>query len=227
MIAGLSQKTTGEITLDGQMIDKPGPDRGIVFQSPSLIPWLTAKENVALAVRKVFLELSESEIDGVAEYFLGRVGLLESADKRAMELSNGMQQRVGIARAFSLSPKLLLMDEPFGMLDSFTRMQLQDVLMETWNRTRVTSIMVTHDVNEAILMSDRIIVMTQGPHARVGHEIKVHLERPRSIKQLLGNPEFYELKNRVLECLESHETSHAPVKSSPSEEGIRTLGSTC
>jgi nitrate/nitrite transport system ATP-binding protein len=203
MVAGLAGISDGVIVLDGREIDKAGPDRGLVFQAPSLVPWLTAHQNVMLGVDRVFAHASTTERNNVAAYYLGRVGLGASMHKRAAELSNGMKQRVGIARAFALDPKLLLLDEPFGMLDSLTRWELQEVLMEVWTRSRVTAIMVTHDVDEAILLADRVVMMTNGPRARIGRVMDVPLPRPRTREALLAHPRYYELRESLLEFLSS------------------------
>ncbi|EFO31170.1 nitrate ABC transporter, ATPase subunits C and D [Roseibium sp. TrichSKD4] len=169
MVAGLNPITEGAIILDGTHVTQAGPDRAVVFQAPSLMPWLTAYENVALGVDKVYPDASKQEKRDVIEYYLSKVGLADAMQKPAVDLSNGMKQRVGIARAFALSPKLLLLDEPFGMLDSLTRWELQDVLMDVWKRTQVTAICVTHDVDEAILLADRVVMMSNGPNARIGN----------------------------------------------------------
>jgi nitrate/nitrite transport system ATP-binding protein len=202
MIAGLTDITEGVIVLDGREIAAAGPDRGIVFQAPSLVPWLTAHENVALGVARVYPHASPAERRDTVEYYLGRVGLADAMHKRAAELSNGMKQRVGIARAFALSPKLLLLDEPFGMLDSLTRWELQDVLMEVWARNRITAIIVTHDVDEAILLADRVVMMTNGPRAKVGRILDVALPRPRTRRALLAHPRYYELREALITFLE-------------------------
>ncbi len=198
MMAGLNDISEGGIILDGKEIDGAGPDRGIVFQAPSLVPWLSAADNVMLGVRQVFPHISEAERREIVDHYLGRVGLTDAASKRASELSNGMKQRVGIARAFALSPKMLLLDEPFGMLDSLTRWDLQEVLMEVWARTRLTAIVVTHDVDEAILLADRVVMMTNGPNARVGRIMDVPLPRPRTRKALLEHPDYYKLREELL-----------------------------
>jgi len=208
MVAGLNEISNGGIILDGKEIAGAGPDRGVVFQAPSLFPWLSARENVALGVEKVFPHGSKQERNDIVEYYLSRVGLAESMDKRASELSNGMKQRVGIARAFALSPKLLLLDEPFGMLDSLTRWELQEVLMEVWKRTQVTAICVTHDVDEAILLADRVVMMTNGPNAKVGKVMEVDLPRPRTRKQLLEHPDYYRYREELLGFLEEYEHGH-------------------
>jgi len=202
MIAGLTEITEGGIILDGREIAAPGPDRGLVFQAPSLVPWLTAYQNVALGVGRVFQHATPAERRDIAEYYLGRVGLADAMGKRAADLSNGMKQRVGIARAFALAPKLLLLDEPFGMLDSLTRWELQEVLMEVWAKNRITAIVVTHDVDEAILLADRVVMMTNGPRARVGRVLEVPLPRPRTRRALLAHPQYYQLRENLIEFLE-------------------------
>ena len=161
--------------MDGRRVTGLGPDRGVVFQSPSLFPWMTAMENVLLGVEQVFPHGSKRERREIAEYYLNRVGLVDALDKRAAELSQGMRQRVGIARALALKPKLLLLDEPFLL----TRTELQDVLLEVWRRDRITAIMVTHDVDEALFLSDRVVMMTSGPQAKVGDVLPVEFPRPR------------------------------------------------
>jgi nitrate/nitrite transport system ATP-binding protein len=198
MMAGLNDISEGVIVLDGREIDGAGPDRGIVFQAPSLVPWLSALDNVTLGVNQVFPHIAAAERREIAEHYLARVGLADALHKRASELSNGMKQRVGIARAFALQPKLLLLDEPFGMLDSLTRWDLQKVLMEVWTRTKLTAIVVTHDVDEAILLADRVVMMTNGPNAKVGRILEVDLPRPRSRKALLEHPDYYRLREELL-----------------------------
>ena len=205
MAAGLNEISDGGIVLDGREIDVAGPDKAVVFQAPSLMPWLTARQNVALGVERVYPHTSRSERKDIIEYYLDRVGLGDAMDKMAADMSNGMRQRVGIARAFALSPKLLLLDEPFGMLDSLTRWDLQDVLIEVWNRTKVTAIMVTHDVDEAILLADRVVMMTNGPQATIGKILDVDLPRPRDRKALLEHPKFYAYRQEVLQFLAEYE----------------------
>ncbi|MEM0900001.1 MAG: nitrate ABC transporter ATP-binding protein [Pseudomonadota bacterium] len=210
MIAGLNPITEGTIILDGKHITEAGPDRAVVFQAPSLMPWLTAYENVALGVDRVYPDASKQERNDVVEYYLQRVGLADAMHKAANDLSNGMKQRVGIARAFALSPKLLLLDEPFGMLDSLTRWELQDVLMDVWKRTQVTAVCVTHDVDEAILLADRVVMMSNGPNAKIGNIMEVDLERPRSRKMLLDHPDYYAYREELLEFLEAYEGGADP-----------------
>jgi len=205
MTAGLNEISSGAIVLDGRHVTEADPERAVVFQSPSLFPWLTAKENVAVGVDRVYPKANQTERQDVVEYYLERVGLADAMDKPASELSNGMKQRVGIARAFALSPKLLLLDEPFGMLDSLTRWELQEVLMEVWSRTKVTAICVTHDVDEAILLADRVVMMTNGPRARIGKIMDVDLGRPRTRKALLEHPDYYAYREELLSFLEAYE----------------------
>lgn len=210
MAAGLNSISGGGIVLDGREIDGAGPDKGVVFQSPSLMPWLTARSNVMAGVAQVYPHATRAERQEIVDYYLARVGLGDSFDKLAAEMSNGMKQRVGIARAFALSPKLLLLDEPFGMLDSLTRWDLQDVLMEVWERTHVTAICVTHDVDEAILLADRVVMMTNGPNATIGKIMEVDLPRPRDRKALLEHPKFYAYREEALQFLTDYEHgSHA------------------
>ena len=210
MAAGLNSISEGAIKLDGYHVEGANPERAVVFQSPNLFPWLTARENVAIGVDKVYPRASQAERQDVVEYYLERVGLAESMNKQASELSNGMCQRVGIARAFALSPKLLLLDEPFGMLDSLTRWELQEVLMEVWSRTKVTAICVTHDVDEAILLADRVVMMTNGPQATIGRIVNVDLPRPRTRKALLEHPDYYRYRQQVLDFLEEYEHGAKP-----------------
>lgn len=210
MAAGLNEISKGAIKLDGRHVEGADPERAVVFQSPSLFPWLTAKQNVAVGVDRVYPRASQAERQDVVEYYLERVGLADAMDKAAVDLSNGMKQRVGIARAFALSPKLLLLDEPFGMLDSLTRWELQEVLMEVWSRTKVTAICVTHDVDEAILLADRVVMMTNGPQATIGKITDVNLPRPRTRKVLLEHPDYYAYRQEVLDFLEEYEHGAKP-----------------
>lgn len=215
MAAGLNDISKGAIKLDGRHVEGADPERAVVFQSPNLFPWLSAKENVAIGVDKVYPRASMPERQDVVEYYLERVGLADAMDKSASDLSNGMKQRVGIARAFALSPKLLLLDEPFGMLDSLTRWELQEVLMEVWSRTKVTAICVTHDVDEAILLADRVVMMTNGPQATIGKITSVDLPRPRTRKALLEHPDYYTYRQEVLDFLEEYEHGAKPKSPAP------------
>ncbi|MBA4176939.1 MAG: nitrate/sulfonate/bicarbonate ABC transporter ATP-binding protein [Leptothrix sp. (in: Bacteria)] len=208
MVAGLTDISEGVIVLDGREVADAGPDRGLVFQAPSLVPWLSAYDNVMLGVARVFPQASKEERHNTVAYYLGRVGLGAAMHKKAAELSNGMKQRVGIARAFALNPKLLLLDEPFGMLDSLTRWDLQEVLMEVWARSQVTAVMVTHDVDEAILLADRVVMMSNGPRARIGKVMNVPLPRPRTRETLLQHPRYYELREELIGFLEDCGSQH-------------------
>ena len=208
MAAGLNPISKGAIVLDNREVDAAGPDKAVVFQAPSLMPWLTARQNVALGVERVYPHAAKAERREIVDYYLDRVGLADAKDKLAAEMSNGMRQRVGIARAFALSPRLLLLDEPFGMLDSLTRWDLQDVLVEVWNRTKVTAVLVTHDVDEAILLADRVVMMTNGPNATIGKVLKVDLPRPRDRMALLKDPQFYAYRQEVLHFLAEYD--HGP-----------------
>ncbi len=198
MLAGLNEVSEGGIILAGKELSGPGPDRGVVFQSPCLLPWLTAFENVMLGVDQVFYTASKVERREIAEYYLTVVGLGDAMHKRSRELSQGMRQRVGIARAFALKPKMLLLDEPFGMLDSLTRQELQQVLLELWQRNHITALMVTHDVDEAIFLSDRVVMMTNGPAAEVGDILDVNLPRPRHRQELLESPRYYVMREELI-----------------------------
>ena len=202
MIAGLNSITEGVIILAGKELDGPGPDRGMVFQSPALLPWLSTLENVLLGVDQVFYTAEKSERLQIAEYYLTLVGLGDALQKKPGELSQGMRQRAGIARAFALSPKMLLLDEPFGMLDSLTRFELQQVLLDLWGKDQKTAVMVTHDVDEAIYLSDRVVMMTDGPAAEIGEILQVPFARPRNRQALLADPLYYQVREELIGFLE-------------------------
>jgi nitrate ABC transporter ATP-binding subunit len=210
MVAGLCPPSAGGVVLDGREIDGPGPDRGVVFQAPSLLPWQTALQNVQLGVDRVYPHGTRAERRAIAAHYLERVGLGGAFDARPPQLSQGQCQRVGIARAFALAPKVLLLDEPFGMLDALTRMELQEVLLELWSRDRKTALMVTHDVDEALYLADRIALMTRGPRARLGAVVEVGFGRPRQRGAVLEHPDYYRLRERLLEFLEEQEAGGAP-----------------
>lgn len=217
MVAGLSSISGGGMILAGKELTEPGPDRGIVFQSPCLLPWLTAFENVMLGVDQVFFTAHKDERRQIAEYYLSVVGLSDAMHKRPSELSQGMRQRVGIARAFALSPKMLLLDEPFGMLDSLTRFELQQVLIELWRKDKKTALMVTHDVDEALFLSDRIVMMTNGPASEVGDILEVPFPRPRHRKDVMEHPDYYKLREYLITFLEerAHKRNPAPPVPAP------------
>jgi nitrate transport ATP-binding subunits C and D len=218
MLAGLNDISDGGIILAGRELSGAGPDRGVVFQSPSLLPWLTAFENVMLGVDQVFYTGSREERREIVEYYLTVVGLGDSMHKKPAELSQGMRQRVGIARAFALKPKMLLLDEPFGMLDSLTRYELQQVLIELWRKNKITALMVTHDVDEALFLSDRVICMTNGPAAEVGDILEVPFERPRDRKTVMEHPDYYKYREHLITFLEerAHRKTSSPVPTPPS-----------
>ena len=202
MIAGLNDITGGEILLNEFPVTGPGPDRGVIFQSPSLFPWMTALENVMLGVEQVFPHGTRKQREDICKYYLDKVGLGQSLHRRASQLSQGMQQRVGIARAFALKPKILLLDEPFGMLDSLTRAELQDVLLEVWDKEKITAIQITHDVDEAIFLADRVIMMTSGPRAQIGDILHIDFPRPRLRKDILNHPDYYGYREHLIGFLE-------------------------
>jgi nitrate ABC transporter ATP-binding subunit len=228
MVAGLTEVTGGGVILAGREVVGAGPDRGVVFQSPCLLPWLTAFENVMLGVDQVYYTADTQERRQIAEYFLTVVGLAEAMHKKPSELSQGMRQRGGIARAFALSPKMLLLDEPFGMLDSLTRYELQDVLLDLWQKDQKTAIMVTHDVDEALYLADRVVMMTNGPAATVGEILEINFPRPRSRKALLENPAYYQLREQLIGFLEERShvrpsglVSHQPPRPPSRPTGLR------
>lgn len=209
MIAGLTLPSAGTITLGGAPVTGPGPERAMVFQSPSLLPWLTAEGNVLLGVDQAYSSGTAADHKAIVHHYLDRVGLLGAKDKRPAELSAGMRQRVGVARAFALAPKLLLLDEPFGSLDSVTRFELQEVLVDLWSRARTAAVLVTHDVDEALYLSDRIVMMTDGPESVIGEIMRVDFPRPRSRQALMNDDGYYAMRERMIDFLE-HTSSRRP-----------------
>lgn len=205
IVAGLSEKSSGSIILAGKELCGAGPDRGVVFQAPSLLPWMTAFDNVLLGVERVMPDSTDAERRDLVAYYLGLIGLKDAMFKMPAELSQGMRQRVGIARAFALNPKMLLLDEPFGMLDSLTRFELQQVLIDLWSQDQKTALMVTHDVDEALFLADRVVMMTNGPRARVGETVEVTFPRPRSRTEVMEHPDYYRLRERLISFLEEHD----------------------
>ncbi|MGE4396436.1 MAG: ABC transporter ATP-binding protein [Sulfurimonas sp.] len=201
MISGLDMQSSGVILLENKHIEGPGPERAVVFQNHSLLPWLSVYDNIALAVKKVMPSLSKSETKARVEKFIKMVNLDGAKDKKPDEISGGMKQRVGIARALSIEPKVLLMDEPFGALDSLTRANLQEHLMRIQESVKNTVIIITHDIDEAVLLSDRVIMMTNGPSATVGEVLEVNLERPRDRVSLQSDPEYIRCREAILEFL--------------------------
>lgn len=210
IVAGLHRATEGGVVLEGKEVTEPGPDRAVVFQHHSLMPWLTVYENVELAVNQVFRKTkSKAERKDWIEYNLKLVNMDHALNKLPGEISGGMKQRVGIARCLAMQPKVLLMDEPFGALDALTRAQLQDSLMEIQAELGNTVIMITHDVDEAVLLSDRIVMMTNGPAAMIGEILEVKLPRPRDRLALAEDPEFVHLRQQVLEFLYAKQSNPA------------------
>jgi len=205
MVMGLSEPTAGAVILDGKEIVGTGLDRGVVFQSPALLPWLSARDNVLLAVQQVTPGASREERLRRADEALAGVGLAQSAERRPAELSAGMRQRVGIARALALEPKVLLLDEPFSLLDTLTRMELQDELVALWERERKTVLMVTHDVDETLYLADRVVMMTNGPAASIGEVFTVPLPRPRLRETLAEHPAYLPAREHLLGLLEAAE----------------------
>ncbi|MEX3969596.1 ABC transporter ATP-binding protein [Paraburkholderia caribensis] len=201
VLAGLEEASNGVAIMAGREISGPSLDRGVVFQGHALLPWLTAKQNVAFAVRSRHPEWTKQQIDEHALRFLDMVGLARAADKKPSELSGGMKQRVGIARAFSVEPKMLMMDEPFGALDALTRGVIQDELLKICAATRQTVFMITHDVDEAILLADRIFLMSNGPHARLAEIVVNPLSRTRSRESLVSEPRYYAVRNYLIDFL--------------------------
>ena len=202
MVAGLNEITKGGVILDGNEISGAAPDRGVVFQSPCLLPWMSAWDNVMLGVNQVYYHASRAERNQIVEYYLTAVGLSGSFNKRPDELSGGMRQRVGLARAFALSPKMLLLDEPFGMLDKLTKFELQGVLLELWNREKLTAMMITHDVDESIYLADRVIMMTNGPAAGIGDILEINLPRPRDRQEIMSQEQYYDYREFLLNFLQ-------------------------
>jgi nitrate/nitrite transport system ATP-binding protein len=202
IVAGLVKVTTGGVLLENREVDEPGPDRAVVFQNHSLLPWLTVYDNVRLAVDKVFAgRKRRAGRHAWAMHNLELVQMAHAKDKRPAEISGGMKQRVGLARALAMEPKVLLLDEPFGALDALTRAHLQDSVMNIHQKLGNTVLMITHDVDEAVLLSDRIVMMTNGPAARIGEVLPVPLARPRRRLELAANPTYLKCRQRVLEFL--------------------------
>lgn len=210
MVSGFRTPTSGEVRLRNQRITEPGPDRMVVFQNYSLLPWMTAYENVYLGLHAARPELSKSEKAAIAREHLAMVGLSDAMDKKPRALSGGMKQRVSIARALALRPEVLLLDEPFGALDPITREELQEELLKIWTDHRVTVLMITHDIDEALLLSDRIVMMTNGPAAKVGEILDIPFARPRNRGRVMEDPRYYELRNEALDFL-YHRYAHDDV----------------
>jgi bicarbonate transport system ATP-binding protein len=201
MVSGFAQPSIGEVRLQGQPIVKPGPDRMVVFQGYALLPWLTVFENVYLAVNRVYGDKPESEKARIVNEHLAMVGLTEAADKKPPQISGGMKQRVAIARALSIRPEVLILDEPFGALDAITKEELQEELLKIWNDHRCTVLMITHDIDEALFLADRLVMMTNGPSATIGEIMDIPFQRPRNRTRIMETPEYYKLRNYALDFL--------------------------
>ncbi len=197
IIAGLSSATNGEVTINGQVVNKPGPDRGMVFQNYALMPWMTVWGNIKFAVETVYSKMPVQQQQRVIKENIQLVGLTGAENKRPHELSGGMRQRVGIARALAINPQILLMDEPFGALDALTRGFLQDEIERIWEQQRKTAIMITHSIEEALLLSDRIVMMTKGPEARIDEVLEVPFPRPRDRTTVENHPDYLKLKKEM------------------------------
>ncbi|HLO86155.1 MAG TPA: ABC transporter ATP-binding protein [Nostocaceae cyanobacterium] len=206
IIGGFERATSGSVRIDGQEIRKPGADRMMVFQNYSLLPWLTVRENIRLAVDEVLKNANRAEKISIVNEHLAMVNLTAAADKYPDEISGGMKQRVGIARALAIRPKMLLMDEPFGALDALTRAKLQRQVLDIWEHNRQAVMMITHDVDEAIYMSDRIILMTNGPCATIGEILEIPFEHPRDRQAMRNSKEYYEIRNHALNFLDKYFT---------------------
>ena len=200
-LAGLDSPTSGTIQMKGTMVTDPSLDRGVIFQNHSLLPWLSAFKNITMAISCRYPDLHKKAIDKKATHFMEMVGLGDAMHKKPSELSGGMKQRVGIARAFAIEPELLLMDEPFGALDALTRGKIQDQLIAICDRTQQSTFMITHDIDEAILLSDRILLMSNGPQARIAEAITVDIPRPRNRATIVKEPAYYEIRNYLVDFL--------------------------
>jgi bicarbonate transport system ATP-binding protein len=201
MIAGFSQPSKGIVELKGEPITKPGPDRMMVFQNYALLPWKSAFENVYLAVNSVYPHKSKAEKVSIVNENLAMVGLADAADKKPQQLSGGMRQRVSIARALSIRPEILILDEPFGALDQITKEELQEELMKICGEQKCTVLMITHDIDEALFLADRLVMMTNGPAAKIGEVLDIPFDRPRDRDQIMEDPEYYNLRNYALDFL--------------------------
>jgi nitrate/nitrite transport system ATP-binding protein len=201
MISGFNTPTDGVVMLENQQIVEPGPDRMMVFQNYCLLPWLSVFDNVYTAVDAVFPKKPKAEKRAIVKEHLAMVGLTEAAEKKPGQISGGMKQRVAIARALSIRPKLLILDEPFGALDAITREELQEELLKIWREHRVTVLMITHDIDEALFMADRLVMMTNGPAAKIGEILDIPFSRPRNRARIMEDPKYYELRNYALDFL--------------------------
>jgi bicarbonate transport system ATP-binding protein len=201
MVSGFAKPTSGQVLLNGKPIEKPGPDRMVVFQGYALLPWMTAYENVYLGVDSVKPNLPEHEKRDIAMEHLEMVGLTAAAEKKITQISGGMKQRVAIARALAIRPEVLILDEPFGALDAITKEELQEELLNIWNTQKCTVLMITHDIDEALFLADRLVMMTNGPAAGIGEVLNIEFPRPRNREDIMEDPRYYELRNSALDFL--------------------------
>ncbi|WP_017294424.1 nitrate ABC transporter ATP-binding protein [Geminocystis herdmanii] len=229
MISGFNQPTTGTVKLKDKIIAEPGPDRMMVFQNYCLLPWKTAFENVYLAVSAVYPNKNKQEKLALVEEHLAMVGLTEAAKKKPNQLSGGMKQRVAIARALAIRPEVLILDEPFGALDAITKEELQEELLEIWRSHRVTVMMITHDIDEALFLADRLVMMTNGPSAKIGEVLDIPFSRPRNRAQITEDPRYYELRNYALDFLfnrfaHSEDPSDDTIEPEPKNNKLKIAG---
>jgi nitrate/nitrite transport system ATP-binding protein len=201
MVSGFNRPSSGQVTLQDRPITEPGPDRMMVFQNYCLLPWLTVYENVYLAVDAVYTDKSAADKKSIVMDRLKMVGLTEAIDKRPGQISGGMKQRVAIARALSIQPQVLILDEPFGALDAITKEELQDELLEIWRQQQVTVLMITHDIDEALYLADRLVMMTNGPNAQIGEIMDIGFERPRNRSAIMSSSMYVEMRNSALDFL--------------------------
>ena len=201
LLNGKYKPTTGEVRLQSERVTEPGPERMMVFQNYSLLPWMTAFDNVYLSIDAVHPNMPAAQKKALAKEHLAMVGLTEAADKKPRQLSGGMKQRVAIARALAIRPQILILDEPFGALDAITKEELQEELLTIWREHRVTVLMITHDIDEALFLSDRTIMMTNGPSATIGEVVEIPFPRPRQRARIIEDPRYYELRNHILDFL--------------------------
>jgi nitrate/nitrite transport system ATP-binding protein len=204
IMAGLQRATEGGVVIDGREVDEPGLERAVVFQAPCLLPWMSAQDNVRLAVRRARPKLRRLQQDAEAAAYLELAGVADAARQLPGELSLGTQQCVSLARALALEPRFLLLDEPFSNLDSLTRFELQDTLLRVWEQHRRIVVMVTHDIDEALYLCDRLVLMTDGPEARIGETVRVPFPRPRVRPAVLAHPDYYTYRHRIIDFLENH-----------------------
>lgn len=201
MVSGFAQPTDGLVTVGGKQVTQPGPERMVVFQNYALLPWLTVFENVYLAVDAVYPKKIEAEKRDIVKKNLAMVGLTEAMDKKPTQISGGMKQRVSIARALSITPEVLILDEPFGALDAITKEELQEELLKIWNDNRCTVLMITHDIDEALFLADKLVMMTNGPAAKIGEVMEIPFSRPRDRDRIMEDPQYYDLRNYALDFL--------------------------